>query len=131
MHIQKFRKLNVWAKAMDFTECVYKISHKFPKDEMYGLTSQIRRASTSIALNIAEGSGADSDKEFNRFLAISLRSAYEVMCAMELAKRLKYCNLQEYDIISKQCDELSAMLSGLKKYLNSPQSSAISRQKCL
>ena len=76
---------------MDFIEQIYKITDKFPKTEMYGLTNQIRRAALSIALNIAEGSGAGSDNEFNRFLNIALRSGYEVMCGIEVAKRLNYC----------------------------------------
>ena len=75
---------------MDFIEQVYKITNKFPKTEMYGLTSQIRRVALSIALNIAEGSGAGSDNEFNRFLNIALRSGYEVMCGIEVGAVAKY-----------------------------------------
>ncbi|MCU0666118.1 MAG: four helix bundle protein [Candidatus Omnitrophica bacterium] len=78
MEIQKFKKLQVWSKAMDFIEQVYLKTSKFPESECYGLTSQIRRASVSIALNIAEGSGSGSDLEFKRFLNIALRSSYEV-----------------------------------------------------
>ena len=80
---------------MDFIEEIYKISNKFPLTELYGLTSQLRRAATSIALNIAEGSGTGSDREFNRFLSIALRSNYELMCAMEIGVRLKYCSKDE------------------------------------
>ena len=90
MKEQKFRKLEVWSKAMDFIENIYSVTSKFPKEEVYGLTSQIRRAALSIALNIAEGSGAASDDDFNRFLTISLKSSYEVMCGIEVAVRLKY-----------------------------------------
>jgi four helix bundle protein len=118
MKDQKFRKLIVWSKAMDFVELIYKTTHKFPTSEMYGLTSQIRRAATSIALNIAEGSGSGSDKEFCRFLNISLRSSYEVVCGVEVAKRLSYCNSDESDILLKLCDELSAMITGLKKSIS-------------
>jgi len=117
MKEQKFRKLNVWTKAMDFIEEVYKITNGFPSKELYGLTSQLRRAAISIALNIAEGSGSDSDAEFNRFLNISLRSSYEVMCGIEVAGRLKYCNEQEVVSLLTKCEELSAMISGLKKKL--------------
>ena len=75
MQEQKFRKLEVWKKSMDFVEEIYKTTNQFPVNEMYGLTSQLRRAALSIPLNIAEGSGAGSDPEFNRFLNISMRSS--------------------------------------------------------
>jgi len=119
MKEQKFRKLEVWNKAMDFIEEIYKITNKFPAKETYGLISQLRRAATSIALNIAEGSGSGSDNELNRFLNISLRSSYEVMCGIEVAKRLKYCNNEEVDSLLNRCNELSAMIFGLKKKLKS------------
>ncbi len=114
---QKFRKLDVWNKAMDFVEEVYKTSSQFPQTEIYGLTSQLKRAALSIALNIAEGTGSSSDVEFNRFLNISLRSSYEVICAIEVSKRLKFCNEREAEFLMKKCDEISAMIYGLKKKL--------------
>ena len=77
----------------------------------------MRRAATSVALNIAEGSAADSDNEFNRFLGIAHRSNYEVMCGIEIAKRLHYMEAAAYDFLLKKADELSAMVSGLKKRL--------------
>ena len=117
MKEQKFRKLNVWNKAIDFVEEIYRLSNRFPDEELYGLTSQVRRAATSIALNIAEGSGADSDKEFKRFLTIALRSNYELMCGIEIASRLKYCAITEKEHILIKSDELSAMLVGLKRKL--------------
>ncbi len=76
---QKFRKLKVWIKSIESIKEIYEVTKNFPREELYGLTSQIRRAATSIALNIAEGSGADSKKEFCRFLNIALRSSYEVI----------------------------------------------------
>ncbi|MBU4376337.1 MAG: four helix bundle protein [Candidatus Omnitrophica bacterium] len=117
MKEQKFRKLTIWNKAMSFIEDIYKITNKFPTNEIYGLTSQLRRAATSIALNIAEGSGAGSDNEFNRFLSISLRSSYEVMCGLEIAKRLNYLNERDISCLIEKSDEISAMISGLKKKL--------------
>jgi len=117
MKEQKFRKLEVWNRSMDFVETIYKITGSFPSNELYGLVSQLRRAAISIALNIAEGSGSGSDKEFNRFLTMSLRSAYEVMCGIEVAKRLAYCGENETEGILTLCEELSAMVTGLKKRL--------------
>jgi len=102
---------------MDFVEMIYKITNNFPLRETYGLTSQLRRATLSIALNIAEGSGSSSDREFSRFLNISLRSSYEVMCGIEVVRRLKYCDDNAISILSDRCDEISAMLTGLKRKL--------------
>lgn len=102
---------------MNFIEEIYSITNKFPVNETYGLTSQLRRSAISVALNIAEGSGAGTDNEFKRFLNIALRSAYEVMCAIEVAKRLNYCNEIETNKLLKSCDEVSAMLTGLRKKL--------------
>lgn len=102
---------------MDFVEEVYKLTDRFPAKELYGLTAQLRRAATSIALNIAEGSGADSDIEFRRFLTIVARSSYEVMCGIEIATRLGYCNHLEKEGLLAKSDEISAMLGGLRKKL--------------
>jgi len=100
---------------MDLVEEIYKVTNKFPSSELYALTNQLRRAALSVALNIAEGSDASSDLEFSRFLGISLRSSYEVMCGIEISKRLNYCDDKNVNELLKRCDELSAMLSGLRK----------------
>lgn len=102
---------------MDFVECIYRFTKGFPVFELYGLTNQLRRTATSLALNIAEGSGSGSDNEFNRFLNMSLRSSYEVMCGIEIAKRLGYDSNIEADNLITKCEEISAMVSGLKKKL--------------
>ena len=117
MKEQKFRKLDVWQKAMDLVERVYKLTNYFPSNELYGLTSQLKRAATSIALNIAEGSGTGSDSEFGRFLSIAHRSSYELMCGFEIAKRLKYIREDDLNSILKECNELSAMVFAFKKKL--------------
>lgn len=72
MKNQKFRNLQIWQRAMRFVTSIYELSSKFPADERFGLTNQIRRASVSISLNIAEGSGSGSDPEFRRFLRMVL-----------------------------------------------------------
>ena len=102
---------------MAIVEKIYKISDNFPKSETYGLASQIRRAAISVSLNIAEGSGADSDAEFSRFLIIAKRSAYEVICCMEIACKLNYCSKNNLDSISAECDEICAMIYSLTKKL--------------
>jgi four helix bundle protein len=86
----KFEKLIIWQKAMDFGEDINKITLDFPKKEMYNLSSQIMRASDSIALNIAEGSIEQSNAEFNRFLGYSVRSLAEVVTCLHKAKRRNY-----------------------------------------
>jgi four helix bundle protein len=99
MNRHNFRKLKVYQRAIEFAIEIYKLSKTFPREELYGLTSQIRRAATSISLKIAEGSGNNSEKEFRRFLEIALRSDYEVMTCLEIALRLNYCVRKEKILI--------------------------------
>ncbi|HZQ10642.1 MAG TPA: four helix bundle protein [Anaerolineae bacterium] len=113
-----YRQLDVWRRAIDFVTEIYRLSQKFPKEEQFGLTSQIRRAAVSISLNIAEGSGASSNAEFVRFLEIARRSAYEVMTALEIAEKLKYLLPNEKEKLTKEADEISAMLTGLIKSMH-------------
>ena len=102
---------------MDLVENIYRLTAGFPNDERYGLTSQLRRSVTSIALNIAEGSGCPSEVEFARFLDIAQRSNYELMCGIEIAQRLSFLSVENRDQILDQSDEVSAMIFGLKKKL--------------
>ena len=83
----KFRDLRVWQQAMDLVTDVYRLTQRFPQHEQFGLTSQLRRAAVSIPLNIAEGAGSESPKEFKRFLDIAMRSTYETMTAIDIAVR--------------------------------------------
>jgi len=124
MNQQKFRKLKVWQKAISFIGEIYNLTNRFPKEEMFGLTTQLRKAAVSIALNIAEGSGAGSDNEFKLFLNFSLRSSYEVMSGIEIAKALRYWDDTKTEDLLKKCDELAAMLNGLKVNLRSYHSPA-------
>jgi four helix bundle protein len=82
----KFEKLVVWKKAIELSDNVNRVAKSFPKDEMYILTSQIKRAADSVSLNIAEGSTGQTNAEFNRFLSIALRSNIEVVGCIYLAK---------------------------------------------
>ncbi len=85
----KFEKLRIWQLSMEFGESIYKLSLNFPKDESFNLTSQIRRASDSIALNISEGSIFQSKLEFRKFLGYSIRSLAEVVTCLYKAKKQK------------------------------------------
>jgi four helix bundle protein len=115
--VHKFRELEVWQRAMEFTTAIYRVSAGFPHAEQFGLTSQIRRAAISIPLNIAEGAGAGSNAEFRRFLSYALRSAYEVMTALEIAQRLEYCSSEQVQELLGEVDEIAAMIVGLSRSL--------------
>lgn len=102
---------------MDFITHIYAVTNTYPKQELYSLIDQIRRAAVSIALNIAEGSGAGSDKEFARFLRIAIRSIYEVVTGIEISIRLQYGKQAENESLIREADELGAMITGLIKKL--------------
>ena len=84
------KNLEAWKKAMDLVEEIYRITSKFPKEEMYGLTSQLRRASVSVPSNIAEGATGRTNTDFARFLTMSLGSLSEIDTQIEISFRLKY-----------------------------------------
>jgi four helix bundle protein len=102
---------------MAFTVEIYRASQEWPSEERFGLTSQLRRATTSIPLNIAEGAGNSSNKEFCRFLQIALRSTYEVMTALDIAKGLNYMSDEQASTLVTEADRIAAMIVGLMKSL--------------
>lgn len=112
----KFEDLKVYQKALDFVDDTYKLTEHFPKDEMYSLTSQYKRASISIALNIAEGAG-DTNAQFNRFLNISNGSIKECVVCSTIANRLNYISENQNYESRLKLEELSKMTSSLQKYL--------------
>lgn len=114
----KFENLRVWQKALDLADDVDKLTKTFPKEEVYGLTSQMKRAADSISLNIAEGSTGQSDPEFKRFLNYALRSNIEVVNCLHLAKRRGYISKEIFDKYYACCEEMLAMLAALIKTLN-------------
>jgi four helix bundle protein len=111
--MQDFHKLKVWEKAHQVALAVYQVTRTFPKDELYGLTSQIRRASAPIASNIAEGCSRGSDADFCRFLQIALGSAAEVEYEFLLAKDLNYLPANDYTELNSSIIEIKRMLTGL------------------
>jgi four helix bundle protein len=112
-----FRNLKIYQRAVSFAVAIYTVSRSFPRDEIYGLTSQLRRAAVSISLNIAEGSGCGSAKEFRHFLMIARRSDYEVMTCLEIAVQLGYCRKEDAERLIAEADEIAAMISGFSKSL--------------
>src|SRR5688572_16449889 len=114
----KFEKLLVWQKAVDLSDIVNKVSKDFPKEEIYILTSQIKRAADSVSLNIAEGSTGQSNPEFRRFLRITLRSDMEVVGCIHLARRRGYIKDCDFERIYKLCEELLVMINALMNKLD-------------
>lgn len=115
--MQDFRKLQVWEKSHDLTVRTYELTVQFPREEMYGLTSQIRRACASIPTNIAEGCGRESSIEFARFLQIAMGSASETEYLIILAHDLKYLNTNQYTELMEITTDVKKMLTGLLKKL--------------
>ncbi len=110
---QSFRDLQVWQRAMQLTIAIYRLTKEFPREEIYGLTSQIRRSAVSIPSNIAEGQGRSSVGEFRQFLGIARGSNCEVQTQLEIARTLKFGNPGLIDEAEKLSNEVRKMLFGL------------------
>jgi four helix bundle protein len=118
--MQDYRKLNIWIEAMAYVEDIYTFSISITRDERYGLTDQLQRAAVSIPLNIAEGAGSSTDREFERFLSYAYRSVNEVATCLELARRLRVASTtdSEMDQLVDRGDKLSAMIYKFIQTLN-------------
>ena len=115
MSISRFRELKAWQLGMDLTERVYLLTNSFPKSEIYGLTSQIRRCAVSVPSNLAEGHGRTSSKEFLQFIAIAYGSICELETQILLSHRLKYIEDIDLETISALLIETSKTIRGLQK----------------
>ena len=115
--MKDFRQLKVWEKAHQLALAIYKETKNFPKEELYGLTSQIRRASMSIPTNIAEGCGMNTDKEFARFLQIAMGSASETEYQLILAHDLEFLSKETHEKLHTNVEEVKRMLASLLKTL--------------
>ena len=115
--MRDFKTLKVWQNAHEMTLCVHKATQDFPKEEVYGLVSQLRRAASSVPANIAEGSGCSRNREFAYFLSIALRSASETEYHLLLARDLEYLGTKAYESLNTQVVEVKRMLTGLIKKL--------------
>ena len=111
--MQSFRNLKVWEKAHALTLQIYEVTRCFPKEELFGLTSQTRRASASVGANIAEGTCRKGDGEFGRFLHIAIGSASELEYHLLLARDLKILRVTDYDRLSAGAVEVKRMLASL------------------
>jgi four helix bundle protein len=111
--MQDYHQLDIWKRAMDYASAIYRFAATLPEEEKYNLASQIRRAATSVPLNIAEGCGTATNAEFCRFLGIAYRSLKEVVTCLELCKRLfPACNSLPQPLI-EEGNEISRMTYSL------------------
>ena len=110
---RSYKDLVAWQKAMDLVTAAYRATAKFPKDELFGLTSQLRRAAVSIPSNIAEGQGRLSQKEFRYFLGQSRGSLMEVETQLQIAQNLGYLDGAETEVLLSNCGEVGRILNGL------------------
>ncbi len=115
----KFEELRVYQQALDFNDLIYNVSKKFPKDETFGLTNELRRASASISLNIAEGSSR-TKKDFRHFLDLSRGSCYECAAVLTIAKRCRYITTDEFSNLYELCNSLTKMINALKISIREP-----------
>lgn len=106
-----YKKLLIWQKAMSLVTETYEITKQFPKEELFGLTSQIRRSAISIPSNIAEGYGRKSNKEYFRFLTISISSLFEFQTQIEISKNINYLNETDFNKLYKDSRELEVMMT--------------------
>ena len=116
--MRDFKKYDIWLLSHNLTLDIYKLTSNYPKEELYNLVSQIRRACSSIPTNIAEGCGRSSDKEFNQFLNIALGSANETEYLIILSKDLNYITLEKFNEIEIQINIIKSKIYKLKEKLN-------------
>ncbi len=116
---QDAQDLKVWQRAIDLTVCVYQLTQRFPREETYGLVSQLRRASVSIASNIAEGRGRLNPAEFRQFLGIALGSTFEIKTQLIVARRLGMGSAEAIDEATAFGEEVSKMLTSFIQKLGS------------
>lgn len=111
--IKSFRDLLVWQKSMSLVTSIYQLTRDFPHAEMFGLTSQLRRASISIPSNIAEGYGRNTSKDYLRYLQIALGSLYEMQTQLEIASNLHFLDIVNFKKMISLCLEIERMLTSL------------------
>ncbi len=114
----KFEQLTVWQKALALSSNIHEMTRRFPREELYVLTSQIKRAADSIALNIAEGSTGQTDAEFKQFLGYAIRSTIETIACLHLGKRRGIVNQEDFTRLYDEAVEVLKMTQGLRRSLS-------------
>ena len=112
--MHNFKELKIWSRAVDLAVDVYSVTKNFPKEEKYGLTSQITRSAVSVPSNIAEGSGRNSDKDFNKFLGIALGSSFELETQLIIANKIGILEEESFKKIASETIEVQKMINGFK-----------------
>ncbi len=111
--LKSYRDLIVWQKSVNFVTQIYVVTRDFPREELYGLTAQIRRSAVSVPSNIAEGYGRNSRNDYARFLQIANGSLYEIQTQLEISLNLSYLSESRFNEIYEQSREIERMLSSL------------------
>ena len=119
MKIKSYKDLDIWKRSIKLVEDIYRLTKSFPKEELYGLTSQMRRAAVSIPSNIAEGFTRFYNKEYKQFLYITLGSCSELSTQIIIASRLKYFDNNKIEQLLNEIDEICKMTMSLIKKINS------------
>jgi len=114
-----FEKLDVWQRAVDLAAFIYDVTGKFPSDERFGITSQMRRAAVSVSSNIAEESSRSSRQDFARFVELAVGSLYELVSQGFIARKQGFLAEQAFQKLYSESEELIRMLSGLRNHLRS------------
>lgn len=115
--MKDFKNLKIWQKGISLVVDIYRTSQSFPEEEKFGLTSQMRRSSVSIPSNITEGSGRNSDKDFKRFLDISLGSSFELETQIIIAHKLSFLSEGDFKSLIESVQEEQKMITGMQKSL--------------
>lgn len=117
--MNNYRELKVWQKSISVVKKVYKLTSILPKEEIFGITSQIRRAAVSISSNIADGSGRSSNADFNHFLSIAIGSSFELETQLIICCELDYLKNEDLDKLIVDIREIQKMIRGLQKSIKS------------
>ena len=123
--MNNYKDLKIWQKSVDLAVKVYEVTRLFPKEELYGLTYQLKKSAVSIPSNIAEGSGRNTKKDFNNFLGISYGSSCELNTQLIIASRINFLNKVNLNVLETEIDEIQRMNWALKKSLNLTQYSRL------
>ncbi|OGS70388.1 MAG: four helix bundle protein [Flavobacteria bacterium RIFCSPLOWO2_12_FULL_35_11] len=115
MYLYSFEKLEVWKCSVDFTKSIYELTTYFPENEKFGLTSQLRRASISIASNLAEGTSRSTNKDKAHFTTMAFSSLMEVLNQLILSKELNFIAEKDYEKLREDINKISNMLNALRK----------------
>tara|TARA_R110001632_G_scaffold55094_2_gene134915 strand:- start:17030 stop:17392 length:363 start_codon:yes stop_codon:yes gene_type:complete len=114
MKIYSFEKLNVWKESLELVTSIYKITNNFPREEKFGLISQIRRATVSVSSNLAEGTSRKTNKDKAHFTTISYSSAMEVLNQLIISKELDYISENDYILVRQRIEKITNMLNSLR-----------------